>query len=247
MRAERHAVEVPGGRVCLVLHLPAGAAPAPCMVACHGLSASKESDKYLLLGAELPAAGYALARFDFRGCGESSGREEDTTIATRIEDVDAVLACLATHPRLSGRFGLLGSSLGGFVALHVAARAHVDVGAVVTWNAPSNLFDLANDERHEQPGIGVPFFAELASHRYDTTPAGVARHLVIQGEADDVVEVEHGVVLHSRAAEPCELIVIPGADHRLTDPAHRREAVDASLAWFGRFLPAPEWPERTSA
>ncbi len=49
--------------------------------------------------------------------------------------------------------------------------------------------------------------------------------------------VEHGAVLHSRAAEPCDLIVIPGADHRLTDPGHRRTAVDASLAWFRRFLP----------
>lgn len=236
MGVERHVVDVPGGRVCLVLHVPDGAAPAPCVVACHGLSASKESDKYLMLGAELPAAGYALARFDFRGCGESSGREEDTTIATRIEDVAAVVKLLGRHEHLSGEVGLLGSSLGGFVAAHVAAARGNDT-PLVTWNAPSNLFDLANDERHDGRGIGVPFFMELATHRYDSTPAGIPRHLVIQGEADDVVEVEHGAVLHSRAAEPCDLIVIPGADHRLTDPAHRRQAVDASLAWFRRFLP----------
>ena len=233
--SERHAVDVPGGRVCLVLHLPGDSGPSPCVVACHGLSASKDSDKYLMLGAELPAAGFALARFDFRGCGESSGREEDTTIATRIEDVEAVVKLLGRHPRLSGEFGLLGSSLGGFVAAQVAS-ARGDGTPLVTWNAPANLFDLANDERHDGSGIGVPFFMELATHRYDSTPAGIPRHLVIQGEADDVVEAEHGVVLHSRAAEPCDLIVIPDADHRLTDPAHRRQAVDASLAWFRRFL-----------
>jgi pimeloyl-ACP methyl ester carboxylesterase len=234
VRSERHAVDVPGGRVCLVLHLPDSSAPAPCVVACHGLSASKASDKYLLLGAELPAAGFALARFDFRGCGESSGREEDTTIATRIEDVEAVMKLLGRHPRLSGEFGLLGSSMGGFVALHVAAMG--GGSSIVTWNAPANLFDLAHDERHDGQGIGVPFLTELASHRYESTPTGVPRHLVIHGEADDVVDVEHGTVLHARAAEPCDLIVIPGADHRLTDPGHRREAVDASLAWFRRFL-----------
>ena len=237
MKAERHAVEVPGGRVCLVLHLPDAAAPVPCVVACHGLSASKESDKYLMLGDEVPAAGFALARFDFRGCGESSGREEDTTIATRIEDVEAVVKLLGRHPRLSGALGFLGSSLGGFVALHVAAaRAAGGRYPVVTWNAPSNLFDLANDER-DRTGIGVPFLMELATHRYESTPAGVSHHLVIQGEADDVVDVEHGVVLHARAAEPCDLIVITDADHRLTDPGHRRQAVDASIAWFRRFLP----------
>jgi dipeptidyl aminopeptidase/acylaminoacyl peptidase len=214
------------------------------VLACHGLSASKDSHKYLLLGAELPAAGFALARFDFRGCGESSGVEEDTTVASRIEDVEAVLDFLAKHGHLDTRVGLLGSSLGGFVALHVAgrrgesARGSVGVGGgypIVTWNAPSNLFDLANDERHDGQGIGVPFFMELASHRYESTPAGVSRHLVIHGEADDVVSVEHGAVLHSRAAEPCDFLVIPGADHRLTDPGHRRQAVEASLAWFRRF------------
>ena len=243
--SERHAVDVPGGRVALVLHLPDDSAPAPCIVACHGLGASKESDKYLMLGTELPAAGLALARFDFRGCGESTGREEDTTIATRIEDVEAVIKLLGRHPRLSGELGLLGSSLGGFVALHVAAmrvngtRGAAGVGGypIVTWNAPSNLFELANDEREDRAGIGIPFLMELATHRYESTPAGVSHHLVIQGEADDVVEVEHGVVLHSRATEPCDLIVIPGADHRLTDTGHRRQAVDASLAWFRRFLP----------
>jgi pimeloyl-ACP methyl ester carboxylesterase len=206
------------------------------VVACHGLGASKDSDKYLMLGAELPAAGYALARFDFRGCGESTGRENDTTVATRIEDVDAVLTLLGRHERLSGDFGLLGSSMGGFVALHVAARRGAGL-PVITWNAPANLFDLANDEREERPGIGVPFLMELATHRYEMAPGGVPRHLAIQGEADDVVPVEHGAVLHARAAEPCDLIIIPGADHRLTDPGHRRVAVDASLAWIRRFLP----------
>ena len=117
---ERHAVAVSGGTVALALHLPAGAGPFACVLACHGLGASKESDKYLLLGEELPRAGLALARFDFRGCGESTGIESDTTVGTRIEDALAVLDRLAKHSRLDARVGLLGSSMGGFVALHVA-------------------------------------------------------------------------------------------------------------------------------
>ena len=66
---ERHAVPLPDAKLALVLHLPDAPTPGPCVVACHGLSASKDSDKYLLLGAEVPRAGLALARFDFRGCG----------------------------------------------------------------------------------------------------------------------------------------------------------------------------------
>jgi uncharacterized protein len=215
------------------------------VIACHGLSASKDSDKYLLLGEALPAAGLALARFDFRGCGESSGREEDTTIATRIEDAEAVLAHLDGHPRLDGRIGLLGSSLGGFVALFIASRRPQT--PVVTWNAPATLTELANDDLRDNRGLGVPFAIEYMQGHYALAPDGLERHLIVHGEADDVVSLEHGTQLLQQAAEPCDLLIIPGGDHRLTDPAHRAHAVAASRDWLLRFLPPASGAEASSA
>ena len=230
---ERYAVAVPGGTVALAVHLPDDPSPAPVVVACHGLSASKESEKYLLLGEDLPRAGLALARFDFRGCGESSGVETDTTVATRIEDVLAVLDRLAKHPRLDGRVGLLGSSMGGFVALHVA-HLRGDATPVVTWNAPS---DFTRMDRPDPPGgLGSAFFAEVKTGRYAATPVGIPRHLTVQAEQDDVVPPAHGRTLYARAVEPKSMLAIPGADHRLTDMGHRRRAVDASRDWLLRFL-----------
>jgi uncharacterized protein len=229
---ERHRVPVDGGALALVLHL-SEPAPAPCVVACHGLNASKDSDKYLRLAEVLPAAGLALARFDFRGCGESSGLEAETTIGSRIEDVETVLRFLGGHPRLDGRFGLLGSSLGGFVALHVAAAGALPV---VSWNAPASLTELANDDLEEGRGLGVPFALEYATGRYALAPPGVAGHLIVHGDADEVVDLEHGVALHEHAAEPCQLVVIPGGDHRLTDPAHREQAIAITRDWFVRLL-----------
>jgi alpha-beta hydrolase superfamily lysophospholipase len=229
---ERFGVAVGGVMVAAVLHLPEGRGRVACIVACHGLHASKESDKYLMLGAELPGAGFGLARFDFRGCGESGGVEEETNVASRVEDAEAVLGALAAHPRLDGRFGLLGSSLGGFVALHVAA-ARRDGTPVVTWNAPADLDDLR--DRADSPGLGPALRGEVAAGRYAATPAGVARHLVIQGGADDVVPPVHAWRLHARAAEPRAIAVLPGADHRLSEPAHRKQAVALSIDWLRRF------------
>jgi alpha-beta hydrolase superfamily lysophospholipase len=226
---ERRRLAVPGGEVALVLHRPEAPGPAPCVVACHGLGASKDSDKYLLLGREFPAGGLALARFDFRGCGESTGREEETTIATRLEDLRAVVGFLGEHPALDGRLGLLGSSLGGFVALHLAAERG-DGLPVVTWNAPAGLDELG--EREDTPGVGTPFLLELAGGLHAVSPRGVRRHLVIQASDDDVVPLEHGTVLFARAAEPRDLVIVDGADHRLTDLAHRRAALARSLEWF---------------
>jgi len=35
---------------------------------------------------------------------------------------------------------------------------------------------------------------------------------------------------------PKEIHVIGGADHRLTDPAYRRRAIELSAGWFKKYL-----------
>jgi fermentation-respiration switch protein FrsA (DUF1100 family) len=189
----RFTVTVGAADVVGVLHLPA-ARPAPCVVACHGMGASKDSDKYLLLGRELPAAGLALARFE-----------------------------------------LLGSSLGGYVALWVASRLAAGAAVpVVTWNAPAFLRELS----HADPGEpGAALVAEVERGGWAEAPAGVARLLVIQADRDEVVPPAHGRALFDRARDPRRLHVIAGADHRLSDPAHRGEALEASRRWLAAHLP----------
>ena len=231
---------LPVGSVALVLHLPGGVARVPCIVACHGLRASKDSDKYLLLGEECVRVGCALARFDFRGSGESAGlTEAETTVASRVADALAVIAFLRERPRLDGRFGLLGSSMGGFVALH-ARHALGESVPVVTWNAPADLAKLAASVAFEDTGLGAPFLSEFSTGRYGEAPAGLDRHFVIQSEADETVALDHGLALHARAREPRDPLVISGGDHRITDPDHRRQAVARSLAWFARHLGASD-------
>jgi dipeptidyl aminopeptidase/acylaminoacyl peptidase len=234
LTVERFSMVVDGTPVVGVLHLPRSG-PAPCVVACHGMGASKESDKYLLLGREFPEAGLALARFDFRGSGESGGLYRNATIASRIADLDVVLDHLAAHPSLDGRFGLLGSSLGGFVALWVASRRR-RVMPVVTWNAPASLAALANSRCDDVTSPGAALVAEVRAGRHVDAPAGSSHLLVVQGGADDVVPPEHGRTLFERATEPRELCLLPGADHRLSDPLHRLEALKRSRDWFTRHL-----------
>jgi len=232
--ADRFSVTVGRHEVVGVLHLPSRT-PSPCVVACHGMGASKDSDKYLMLSRQLPPAGLGLARFDFRGSGESGGLYRDATIATRIADLEAVLDHLAKQPELDGRFGLLGSSLGGFVALWVAA-ARRGTMPVVTWNAPASLADLAQAEPLDAAGPGPAFLAEVMRGDRVHAPAGVSHCLVIQSDGDDVVPPLQGRLLYERAAEPKSLRVIAGADHRLTEPLHRLEALERSREWFTQHL-----------
>ena len=234
VREEVHRVAVGEQKLALVLHLPPRL-PAPCVIACHGLGASKDSEKYLLLGREFPKAGLALCRFDFRGSGESDGAYDESTVVSRVADLEAVLDFFATYQALTGRVGLLGSSMGGFVALHVAARRRPAI-PVVTWNAPATLRGLQRSTSEDVAGLGRAFFNELATGAFADTPAGVAFSLTIQAEHDEVVPPSHGQILFDRAADPRELHILKGADHRLSDPAHRMEAVALSLSWFSRYL-----------
>jgi len=209
------------------------------VVACHGLGASKDSDKYLMLGATLPRAGLALARFDFRGAGESGCSYREATTATRIADLEAVLAFLAKHPALSPHTGLLGSSMGGYVAWHVAHR-RIEAGGgplpVVTWNAPADLTSLEAREMSEASGLGPALVAEVRSGRLAEAPAGVSHVLVVQGERDEVVAPEHGRRLYERARDPRALVLIGGGDHRLSEMHHREEAVERSQSWMTEHL-----------
>jgi alpha-beta hydrolase superfamily lysophospholipase len=223
---------VDGIRLAAVLHEPPGVARWPAVVASHGLLSSKESDKYLRLAAALPAQGMALCRFDFRGCGESGGALGEATLSAWLRDLRAVIAWAGGHPRCDGRVALMGSSMGGFLSVW-AAWHEPGIAAVVTWAAPAALHDLAaRRDIVAESGLGDPFLAELRAGHLLEAPDGVGNMLIVHGDADETVPVEHGRRLWKRAADPRRLEILAGADHRILDPAQRERAVAFTVDWF---------------
>ena len=105
---------------------------------------------------------------------------------------------------------------------------------VVTWNAPASLASLASSKCADVTSPGAALVAEVRAGRYVDAPAGTSHVLVVQGQADDVVPPGHAETLFERALEPRELCLLPGGDHRLSDPLHRLEAVKRSRDWFTR-------------
>jgi dipeptidyl aminopeptidase/acylaminoacyl peptidase len=64
----------------------------------------------------------------------------------------------------------------------------------------------------------------------------VSNCLAIHGEEDELVPLDQALGIFYNLGVPKELHVIGGADHRLTDPAHRQRAIELSLDWFKEYL-----------
>ncbi|MFD0065693.1 CocE/NonD family hydrolase [Streptomyces sp. NPDC056637] len=75
--------------------------------------------------------GYACARVDLRGTGDSEGVLADEYLEREQADAEEVLAWLAEQPWCDGRTGMMGISWGAFAALQVAARQPPSLRAIV--------------------------------------------------------------------------------------------------------------------
>jgi putative CocE/NonD family hydrolase len=76
--------------------------------------------------------GYACARVDMRGNGDSHGLMTDEYTAQELSDAVEVIEWAAAQPWCNGRVGMMGISWGGFNALQVAALAPEALKAVIT-------------------------------------------------------------------------------------------------------------------
>jgi dipeptidyl aminopeptidase/acylaminoacyl peptidase len=234
MRMEKVSFVSEGHRISGVLHLPDEENPR-CVIASHGLLSSKDSEKYIALGERISEEGMAMLRFDFRGIGESEGSEEDNTISKKIADLNGAIDFVKTYPGLGGRIGLIGSSLGGFLSL-IKASTDKEIRAVVVWATPLHLDDLGSRKEEDYPLPPEAFFEDLPKHRLLPLLPKISNCLVIHGEKDELVPMDQAFGIFYNLGIPKEIHVIGGADHRLTDLAHRQRAIELSLDWFKKHL-----------
>ncbi len=76
--------------------------------------------------------GYACARVDMRGNGDSYGLMEDEYSQQELDDAVEVIQYLAAQPWCNGSVGMMGISWGGFNSLQVAAMTPPELKAIIT-------------------------------------------------------------------------------------------------------------------
>jgi alpha-beta hydrolase superfamily lysophospholipase len=227
---------VKGYKLAGAIHYPLDKGPYPWVIMSHGLLSNKESSKYINLAEEIAKEGIAAARFDFRGCGQSEGFIENTTISGRLLDLREFINFALERPDFSGRIGLMGSSLGGYICLLQAPR-EPSVVATAVWATPSHLNDIEKDKTQgELPKLGDSFYQDLKQYDLIEEIRQVKNVLILHGDKDEMVSVEHAFKIHERLQSPKEMHIFSEGDHRLTRPEDRKKATEMTADWFRRFL-----------
>lgn len=234
-----------GHRLSSVLHRPKTSRPDGAVILCHGMDSNKNSEKLVFLARELAAAGVLALRFDFAYVGESSGCFEDITCSGELDDLQAAYAVAQDYR--PGKIALLGSSMGGTIALLFAAQK-TDLAALVTLAAPFHPENfprriLTDAQIHDWRERGftmyngrrlkVSLLEDLEKLNLPQAARAVAcPTLVLHGDKDAVVPVEEAYELRDCLAGTRRLSILPGGDHRLSDPALMRRALQESLDWL---------------
>src|SRR5690349_24027538 len=99
---------------------------SPTLVFLPGYASDMEGAKALALDAFAERRGLSMLRFDYSGTGSSGGRFEDGTLSLWLEESLAAVDALTEGPLI-----LVGSSMGGWIALHLAQLRRERVHALV--------------------------------------------------------------------------------------------------------------------
>lgn len=166
----------------------------------------------------LPAAGYNLFVFDYRGYGNSKGSPSRKGL---VRDGMAVLQTVSKRPEVDPeRLFVWGQSLGGTVALQSIMRSEVPIRAAIIDSTFSSHGKIASDKMKQLPWFLQPvrlFRPLLISSSYNADEA--VRNvpdlpiLFIHGEQDRVIPSSHSQHLHELAPEHSQLWIIPDARH----------------------------------
>ncbi|HSD09370.1 MAG TPA: alpha/beta fold hydrolase [Candidatus Binatia bacterium] len=216
----------------------------PGVILCHGMESTKEGTKHRRLAERLSHAGLSVLRFDFSYVGESEGEFADLTFRGEVDDLGGAWDFFRT--RVGGPIGILGSSMGGAVALLFAAdeprvRALATIAAIAYPARAIAELRPAELERWRREGVlslgGVRLKRSFLDDVETLDVIGACRRVacptfVAHGDADRVVPCSDAEEIVAALGGGHRLKIYPGADHRFSRPSDLEALLDDCAAWL---------------
>lgn len=211
----------------------------PTILFLPGYASDMEGTKAVALDNLAERCGLAMLRFDYSGTGSSDGRFDEGTLEGWTEE-----AAMLLDKQTEGPVVLVGSSMGGWIALHLALRHLNRIAALVgiaaapdftAWGySAEETAALQRDGKLEQPN---PYGAEPQLTALGFWQSGQAMQLLdkeiaidcpvrlIHGDADRDVPLEVAFRLKDRLrSADVQVTVIKGGGHRLSE-AHEIQTI----------------------
>ncbi|MCJ8014088.1 alpha/beta fold hydrolase [Paenibacillus sp. KQZ6P-2] len=227
---------------------------SPLVVICHGFVGSRVGvDRLFVKTARILAEeGYMVLRFDYAGCGESSGHYGkeglESMIAQTRTVLDYALECGNVDP---SKVTLIGHSLGGAVAILTAVRDR-RVKNLILWSAVGyplsdilkitgrDVYDYAvKTGRSDYLGFEFTpaFFDSLGSYQpFQEAIKFSGDVLVVHGTSDDTIPVDYAFlyqkVFWMRSEGRCDKEIIFQGNHTYSSGAHCGQLIERTKEWL---------------
>jgi pimeloyl-ACP methyl ester carboxylesterase len=210
----------------------------PTVLFCTGFRSDMQGTKALYLQEQCSARGQGCLLFDYSGHGQSGGVFEDGTVGSWTQDALDMLDQLTAGPVV-----LVGSSLGGWVALNVAlARKDRVCGLVGIAAAPDFTTRVMEELTPDQQAALRAEGCVRLPNDYDDEPyvftaallADGARHCLLDGSGIDLDvpvrlvqgmedrdvpwQVAHRIRNAMTHTDKVEVLLVEHGDHRLSRP-----------------------------
>jgi len=218
--------------------------PGPTLMFLPGYGSDMDGTKAVEIDRFAAVAGLGYVRFDYSGTGSSGGEFAEGTLTRWLEEVVAAIDLLIEGPVL-----LVGSSMGGWLALHAALKRPGRVAAIVGVAAAPDFTDWGYTAEQRQSLIATSRFETpnadggppLVTHARFVESGASLRMLHSQILIDCPVRLIHGdqdqdvpvgvafKLLDSIHSGDVQLVLIKHGGHRLSKP-HEIEALMRAIA-----------------
>ncbi len=207
------------------LWLPQPEPGAPVLLYLHGARWDVRGSAHRM--RRMHELGFAVLGVDYRGFGRSTPALPSEALA--LEDAHAAWRWLAQHQPTARRF-VFGHSLGGAIAVALAAEVDDEAGLLVEGSFPS-IPDVVSSFRWGWLPLGP-----LITQRFDAGARIAAVRspvLVVHGGQDSLIQPALGQALFEKAAEPKRFVLVPGGSHHNTNALGQPQYREALAQLFG--------------
>ncbi len=200
-------------------------ADAPVLLYLHGARWTVRSSAMRM--RRLHSLGYAVLGIDYRGFGLST--DELPSEQSAVEDARAAWDWLARERPGRSRT-VFGHSLGGAIAVALAAQVRDEAGVIVEGTFTS-IPDVVSTFRWGWLPVGP-----LITQRFEAVEQVAhigSPLLVVHGSEDRLIKPELGRALYERAREPKRYVLVEGGSHHNTNAVGLDRYREAVAELFG--------------